>query len=229
MQPTMNGGAKIAEMIRNINKFPMDENLKAQWIGAIHRENFTPTKHSVICGEHFKEADFLRKVPTNVLNNDAVPSVFNFSMRLNVKSPNQGRTLIQHPLPARNILLNNTQSDDCDPGPILNTDQEPSTSSSSPTSLKRKMYCYVTEVNHIHSSFRKLYFGDYSEEDLQCPKKAKMMWKLGKRQIDKKNKQLKILRMQNLRLHKKIESLENLVTHLTKKYRISEECESVLN
>lgn len=67
---------------------------------------------------------------------------------------------------------------------------------------------------------KRLYFGDYSEEDLQCPQKAKMMWKLGKRQIDVKNKQLKILRIKNFRLNKKIKTLENLVTHLKEQNRI---------
>jgi hypothetical protein len=32
------------------------------------------------------------------------------------------------------------------------------------------------------------------------------MWELGKRQVDKKNRQLKILRMKNFRLNKKIET-----------------------
>ncbi|XP_031343245.1 THAP domain-containing protein 1-like isoform X1 [Photinus pyralis] len=144
----------------SFHRFPTDNNLMAQWIRAIGREKFTPTKHSVICGEHFKEADFLRKVPKKVLKNDAIPSVFDFPVQLKVESPKQHRTIIPHPLPARTLLLKNTQSDDCDADPIPDT-EEPSTSSSSRTSLKRK-----------------LYFGDYSEEDLQCPKKAKMMWKL---------------------------------------------------
>jgi hypothetical protein len=58
--------------------------------------------------------------------------------------------------------------------------------------------------------------------------KAKMMWELGKRQVDKKNRQLKILRMKNFRLNKKIKTLENLVTHLKNQNRVSEECEIVL-
>lgn len=79
-------------------------------------------------------------------------------------------------------------------------------------------------------SFRKrMYFGDYSEEDLQCPHKAKMMWKLGKRQIDIKNRQIKILRMQNFRLNKKIETLENLVMHLKKQNGSSGDCEHLLD
>jgi hypothetical protein len=34
------------------------------------------------------------------------------------------------------------------------------------------------------------------------------MWKLGKRQVDKKNRQLKILRMKKFRLNKKFETGE---------------------
>ncbi|CAH1381999.1 unnamed protein product, partial [Tenebrio molitor] len=58
----------------SFHRFPANKNLKAQWIRAIRRENFTPTYHSVICGKHFKEGDFLRKVPTKVLKSDAIPS-----------------------------------------------------------------------------------------------------------------------------------------------------------
>ncbi|KAK5643813.1 hypothetical protein RI129_007658 [Pyrocoelia pectoralis] len=85
----------------SFHRFPADKNLKSQWIRAIRRENFNPTKDSVICGKHFKDDDFLRKVPTKVLNSDAIPSVFDFPAHLKVKSPKHRRTIIRHPLPAR--------------------------------------------------------------------------------------------------------------------------------
>ncbi|KAK5642637.1 hypothetical protein RI129_008804 [Pyrocoelia pectoralis] len=66
---------------------------------AIRRKNFNPTNDSVICGKHFKDADFLRKVPTKVLKSDAIPSVFDFPVHLKVKSPKHRRTIIRHPLP----------------------------------------------------------------------------------------------------------------------------------
>ena len=33
--------------------FPQDEKLKKKWIRFVNRKNWTPTKHSVICAEHF--------------------------------------------------------------------------------------------------------------------------------------------------------------------------------
>lgn len=80
---------------------------------------------------------------------------------------------------------------------------------------KGKLIFVRTDIKHVHGNvvpFRKRrYFGDYSEEDLNCPEKAKMMWELAKKQIDAKNKQLKVVRMDNFRLKKKVQKLENLL------------------
>ncbi|KAK5642105.1 hypothetical protein RI129_008272 [Pyrocoelia pectoralis] len=89
-------------------KFPADKNLKDQCMRAIRRENFNPTNDSVICGKHFKDADFLRKVPTKVLKSDAIPSVFDFPVHLEVKSPKHRRTIIRHPLPPSRLPNQNS-------------------------------------------------------------------------------------------------------------------------
>ncbi|KAK5641443.1 hypothetical protein RI129_009990 [Pyrocoelia pectoralis] len=83
------------------NRYSKDKK-SDQWIRAIRRENFNPTNDSVICGKHFKDADFLRnKVPMKVLKSDAIPSVFDFPVHLKVKSLKHRRTIIRHPLPPR--------------------------------------------------------------------------------------------------------------------------------
>ena len=35
--------------------FPQDEELKKKWIRFVNRKKWTPTKHSVICAEHFSD------------------------------------------------------------------------------------------------------------------------------------------------------------------------------
>ncbi|XP_049774363.1 uncharacterized protein LOC126162092 [Schistocerca cancellata] len=39
--------------------FPSDENLRRKWLSAVHRQDWTPSKHSVICELHFNKDDIL--------------------------------------------------------------------------------------------------------------------------------------------------------------------------
>lgn len=57
-------------------------------------------------------------------------------------------------------------------------------------------------------------FGDFREEDLNSPKKARIMWEMATAQIQKKNKMIKVLRLRNKRLTCKVSTLSNLLEHL---------------
>lgn len=50
------------------------------WIKAIGRENWTPTKTTVLCGAHFLKTDYLDKpgCTQKSLKLDAIPTVFSF-------------------------------------------------------------------------------------------------------------------------------------------------------
>ena len=41
------------------HKFPNDPYLRKLWIIAIKRDQWTPSKHSVVCKSHFAEDDYL--------------------------------------------------------------------------------------------------------------------------------------------------------------------------
>ena len=41
------------------HKFPNDPDVRNQWIKAIKRKQWTPTRHSVVCKAHFTEDDFV--------------------------------------------------------------------------------------------------------------------------------------------------------------------------
>ncbi|KAG8287371.1 THAP protein [Homalodisca vitripennis] len=43
-----------------IESFPADEELRRQWVNAVKREKWTPSKHSRLCSVHFREEDLDR-------------------------------------------------------------------------------------------------------------------------------------------------------------------------
>ena len=60
---------------KSFHQFPLDKpELLKKWLHAVRRTDWKPSKYSVICSDHFTQADYGDK---RLLKN-AVPSVFNF-------------------------------------------------------------------------------------------------------------------------------------------------------
>lgn len=76
---------------------------------------------------------------------------------------------------------------------------------------------------------RKKRFGDYKEEDLTIPKKAKLMWQCAKNTIQLKNKKIKYLQNKNRRLQNRVKMLKNLLVHLKQTQKISYDCFELLD
>lgn len=63
----------------SFHHFPLkDKTRLTEWIRHINRPNFTPTKHSVLCSEHFEEKYFVYQPFTNrrQLSSESVPTIF---------------------------------------------------------------------------------------------------------------------------------------------------------
>ncbi|CAK1599331.1 unnamed protein product [Parnassius mnemosyne] len=64
------------------HRFPCDKSRSQKWVTAIRREDFIPSKHAVVCKDHFTPEDYalpkdpLYPNPTPRLKKEAVPSVF---------------------------------------------------------------------------------------------------------------------------------------------------------
>lgn len=63
--------------------FPEDENIRKQWVKAIPRADFTPSKSSKVCELHFKKEDIIRDVTT--LNKKTCESSTSFLKRPRLK------------------------------------------------------------------------------------------------------------------------------------------------
>lgn len=70
--------------------------------------------------------------------------------------------------------------------------------------------------------------GYFTDKDLNCPKKAKLMCTAARIKLMKKNMQLKTLRANVSQLKTKVQTLQNLIMHLKLTSKISDECEFIL-
>jgi hypothetical protein len=70
--------------------------------------------------------------------------------------------------------------------------------------------------------------GDISTEDLDNPKKFKLMWQIATKTINRQKKTILYLRTKVQRLQKRVKSLTDLIDHLKSTNKISSNCHSIL-
>ena len=58
------------------HRFPAQKSLQKLWILAIRRKNYTPSKSSFVCSEHFRPDDFKTHTTRKCLKENSVPSLF---------------------------------------------------------------------------------------------------------------------------------------------------------
>ncbi|KAG7457479.1 hypothetical protein MATL_G00227510 [Megalops atlanticus] len=75
----------------SFHRFPVDPEVRAQWLIKIRRDNFSPTQNTRLCSRHFQTGDFVvTDGGQRRLNKGAVPSLFAWNdytvpaLRLNV-------------------------------------------------------------------------------------------------------------------------------------------------
>ncbi|GFS14588.1 THAP domain-containing protein 1 [Elysia marginata] len=90
------------------HRFPSSAELRAKWIDAIKRENFTPCRTSKVCSHHFKPSDFkpfTQSQQRRILKSTAVPSIFNFPAHPKGDSPEQEDVAASQELPVTEVKL----------------------------------------------------------------------------------------------------------------------------
>ncbi|CAH0723497.1 unnamed protein product, partial [Brenthis ino] len=71
---TTKGGVKDPEL--SFHTFPKCPEIRDQWIKAVRRKNWEPTKYSRLCSKHFEESSFVTGLSIKKLKTDAIPVIF---------------------------------------------------------------------------------------------------------------------------------------------------------
>ncbi|KAJ3661786.1 hypothetical protein Zmor_006170 [Zophobas morio] len=79
----------------SFHSFPSDTILRQQWIIAMKRQNFQPSKYSKLCSEHFQKDDFIHNFGLKTLKKDVIPTIFKFPPHLMKKEPMKRSTRLQ--------------------------------------------------------------------------------------------------------------------------------------
>lgn len=81
------------------SRFPLSNpELLDQWVKAVRRATWQPTKYSFLCSDHFA-LDSYKSGAKRYLKNGAVPTIFNFPSHLKKIIPPSRRKIVKHVLP----------------------------------------------------------------------------------------------------------------------------------
>uniref|UniRef100_A0A2D4JCR7 THAP-type domain-containing protein n=1 Tax=Micrurus lemniscatus lemniscatus TaxID=129467 RepID=A0A2D4JCR7_MICLE len=105
----------------SFHRFPLGKkDVLKKWVCNIRRKNFTPTRHHVLCSEHFCEADYLENVASGrrYLKPEAIPTVFNIPERQRKGAKRRRPVLRRKPpeSPSRNPLKVESSTNTPSPG-----------------------------------------------------------------------------------------------------------------
>ncbi|KAF4529836.1 hypothetical protein B566_EDAN017933, partial [Ephemera danica] len=219
--------------------FPKDAEIRAKWTAALRRDNFKPTNGSTLCSKHFDSDCFEKSGWTTRANlkQGSIPTIFDFPEHLqrNVakrKPPKQR----DEPHPKKSIEANtepssdddnrlgdheaNSHDDSLDVVESHVTDESPDVMDLSSKSV---------EMNkEKQKTFRKSYVGDFIENDMQDPRKARQFFRTAQGRIQQNRKYIKVLRQTVRRKTEKIASMEQLVDHLENQKLVTQPASDLL-
>uniref|UniRef100_A0A670HPK1 THAP-type domain-containing protein n=1 Tax=Podarcis muralis TaxID=64176 RepID=A0A670HPK1_PODMU len=103
----------------SFHRFPLGKkDLLKKWVWNIRRKNFTPTRHHVICSEHFCETDYLENVASGrrYLKPEAIPTMFNIPERLKKGGKKRRPHVRRDPPPSRQLKTKESDAEVPSPG-----------------------------------------------------------------------------------------------------------------
>jgi len=77
------------------------------------------------------------------------------------------------------------------------------------------IYYFFSKRKYYH------YIGDFTEEDLETPRRRKLFWNTHTKMLDEKNQKIRFLEQKNRRFESKISSMNTLVDELKKECQLN--------
>ncbi|KAH0630573.1 hypothetical protein JD844_013763 [Phrynosoma platyrhinos] len=178
----------------SFHRFPLGKkDVLKKWVWNIRRKNFTPTRHHVICSEHFRETDYLENVASGrrYLKPEAIPTGGR-KRRSSVLRHKPPEPPPSHPLKTKDsdteepslgsdvVGLEHSYSLPTSPGPDLPVahDQDLSTGSKGPALLQSRPWreCrertrqYAPEEPMLNSDAERQHFRDFCYQEGEAPR-----------------------------------------------------------
>ncbi|XP_072440101.1 THAP domain-containing protein 1-like isoform X2 [Chiloscyllium punctatum] len=156
------------------NRFPLKRpELCKKWLAAVRRRNFTPTKNSNLCSEHFTLDCFRKNCNNKILEENAVPSIFCFTR------PNQQSKKLEIPV----------------------TSDQPNAEEISEDTTLKQAHGLLTVYDHSYSvgdaCLQKKKIQKLEEQNEKLKKKLKFLQQKSRRQEQRLQKMKKLLQQLN--------------------------------
>ena len=188
---------------------PRDKERKIQWIKAVRRDGWEPTKHSELCSEHFKDSDFIEGGRKRSLKNTAVPSVFKgFPAHLQKDLEDKNKPKRKPPTERGPIPEKAPKTEDFELSEIPGPSIAPEPLSAEEQIEKAK----ETQIN-INTKNNLINMHNYSHSSSmdELKDELEMFKELYATNMEKNLQELKSLRKENRILKGKVESMSELI------------------
>ncbi|KAF0721234.1 THAP domain-containing protein 1-like [Aphis craccivora] len=224
-----------------MHKFPSNEQTAMKWTNIIKKiqPSYMSLKSLMICSAHFKTSDYNLNYKKIKLNDNVVLTSRKSLMKIFEDLPkNCDIDIFKYLQNYGHKIIVTTKVNET----ISNTSEY----SEASTSLKYNLSNSDTSsvlgvadnlltsllVTRIFKTFlsrkRKTFVGDFNENDLNTPRKRKKYWNTSQRTFNEYKRRIKSLENRNQYLKNKIKNVEQLISHLQKTNKISDECYSML-
>ncbi|XP_020368158.1 THAP domain-containing protein 1 isoform X1 [Rhincodon typus] len=180
----------------SFHRFPLKRpELCKKWLAAVRRRNFTPTKNSNLCSEHFTLDCFRKNCNNKILEENAVPSIFCFTR------PNQQSKKLEIPM----------------------TSNQPNAEEITEDTALKQAHGLLTVYDHSYSvgdaCLQKKKIQQLEEQNEKLKKKLKFLQQKSRRQeqrLQKMKKLLQELNTQEILPHQRCVLLHDTLYEVTK-------------
>ncbi|KAK3879750.1 hypothetical protein Pcinc_015736 [Petrolisthes cinctipes] len=155
---------------KSFHTFPKDPKTRRKWIHSLRLKNFTPSAHTVVCGDHFEDICLDRTGQTTRLRKGSIPSMFDFPAHL-LKKIKPRKPPRQRSCPASTSVIDALQPDADKENEVTITTKEPTCNLafkkasnivtvdhnynvSSPLQLKRRLDLLINEMEATKKKLR---------------------------------------------------------------------------